>query len=114
MLLMMNAKDELLGMINLCNLKILKIDCMNFNAALEKQCAEFQHREPNIDKEDVYTSLEDLDFDYDPQSGVETFFGTVYCLDVDNNPVWLTRDFNGVSEYWITNKLPNYYKTIRL
>lgn len=111
---MMNAKDELLDIINSYSLKILKIDCMNFNAMLEKQCAEFQNREANIDREDVYILLKDLDFEYDPKSGVETFFGTVYCLNVNNNPVWLTRDFNGVSEYWVINKLPEYYKTIRL
>lgn len=94
--------------------KNIKNRLYEFYAFLEKQCTEFQHREPIIDKEDVYTSLEDLNFNYDPQSGVETFFGTVYCLGVDNNPIWLTRDFNGISEHWIINKLPSYYKTIRL
>lgn len=103
----MNAKQELLGIVNSKVLTILKID-----VTLEQIEYDLSSNEYNsIDKH--ITALDDLDFDYDSGYGIQELFGVVYCKDSKDNPVWLTRGSYDGSEWWNINTIPEFYNTIK-
>ncbi len=103
----MNAKQELLGIINSKVLTILKIDI-----TLDKIDYDFSSGEYNSISKYI-TSLDDLDFDYDSGYGIQELFGIVYCKDSNNKPVWLTRGEYDGSEWWNINTIPEFYNTIK-
>lgn len=103
----MNAKQELLDIINSRVLTILKIDI-----TLDKIDYDFYSGEYNSISKHI-TDLDDLDFDYDSGYGIQELFGVVYCKDPNNNPVWLTRGEYDGSEWWNINTIPEFYNTIK-
>lgn len=103
----MNAKQELLGIINSKVLTILKIDI-----TLDKIDYDFASGEYNSISKYI-KSLDDLDFDYDAGYGIQELFGVVYCKDSNNKPVWLTRGEYDGSEWWNVNTIPEFYNTIK-
>lgn len=104
--MIMNAKQELLNIITSRNLTILKIeityDNIDYNISYDNYSA--------ITK--IITTLDDLDFDYDAGFGTQELFGTVYCKDSNNCPVWLTRGEYDGSEWWDINTIPEFYNNI--
>lgn len=103
----MNAKQELLDIVNTNNLTILKIDLQ-----CEKTDYDEYHNECGISMKPL-TSLDDLNFEYNSGYGLQHLFGTVYCKDSNNNPVWLTRGEYDGSEWWNINTIPEFYNTIK-
>lgn len=95
----MNAKQELLKIVDAKKLTILKIDVMFYNTF--------------SDRHKIITKLNDLDFNYNNYFGVQNLFGHVYCKDSNNRPVWLTRGMNDGREWWNVNTLPEFYDTIK-
>lgn len=55
----------------------------------------------------------DDDFKYNEGCGSQSIFGTVYCYDKYNNPVWLTRGEYDGSEWWDVNRIPDFYGKIQ-
>ena len=101
-----NAKQELLDIITSRNLNVLKIEItygnIDYNISYDNY--------PAITK--IITTLDDLDFDYDSGFGTQYLFGTVYCKDSNNHPVWLTRGEYDGSEWWDINTIPEFYNNI--
>lgn len=94
----MNAKEELLEIVQKNNLEILKIDC-TFDNDIYYSCT----------KNDI-TTLEELDKEYDEGCGSQELFGNVYCIDKETHePVWLTRGEYDGSEWWEVNRIPEFY-----
>lgn len=93
----MNAKEELLEIVQKNNLEILKIDC-HFEDDNDLPC-------------DIpLTTLDELDINYDDDYGIQTLFGEVYCLDKKTHePVWLTRGEYDGREWWKVNRIPQFY-----
>jgi len=109
-----NAKEVLLELAKKNNLKILKIDCCNYDGECcecykreyHAECTEIHHCSPKY-----YTTLEQLDFFYNDNSCNQELYGTVYCIDKeDKQPVWLTRWCDDISSGWIVNRIPEFYK----
>lgn len=93
----MNAKEELLEIVQKNNLEILKIDC-HFEDDNDLPC-------------DIpLTTLDELDHEYDDCSGLRHLYGEVYCIDKKTHePVWLTREeYDGI-EWWDFNRIPQFY-----
>lgn len=103
----MNAKQELLDIIKSRNLTILKIDITFDNIDYDLVSNEYNSISKHI------TSLDDLNFEYDSGYGIQELFGVVYCKDINNNPVWLTRGEYDGSEWWNVNTIPEFYNTIK-
>lgn len=101
--MIINAKQELLKIVNANNITILKIDI--------KYYGDVDNKGKTITKH--ITSLDELDFDYDAGYGVQELYGTVYCKDSNNNPAWLTREEYDGSEWWKINTIPEFYNTIK-
>lgn len=101
--MIINAKQELLKIVNTNNLTILKIDI--------KYYGNISNNHKTNTK--FITSLDALDFDYDAGYGVQELYGIVYCKDSNNNPVWLTREDYDGSEWWKINTIPEFYDTIK-
>lgn len=95
----MNAKQELLKIVDAKKLTILKIDVMFYNTF--------------SDRHKIITKLNDLNFNYNSYFGVQNLFGHVYCKDSNNRPVWLTRGMNDGREWWNVSTLPEFYDTIK-
>lgn len=93
----MNAKEELLEIVQKNNLQILQINCW-FKNDTDLPCNE------------PIKTLEQLDYEYEDWSSNPILFGEVYCVDKNTcQPVWLTRIFiNGV-EWWRINRIPGFY-----
>lgn len=93
----MNAKRELLKIVNKNNLEILKIDCY------------FDYVSDEIN-EITLTTLDELDREYDNGFGLQHLYGIVYCRNkINYNPVWLTRlEYDG-AEAWHINTIPDFY-----
>ena len=112
-----NAKEVLLNLVKNNNLKILKIDCCNYDG----DCCECYKREHHVECTEIhhcnpkyYTTLEQLDFSYDDDSCNQELFGTVYCIDKETKqPVWLSRWCDDISSGWIVNRIPEFYKNIK-
>ncbi len=109
-----NAKEVLLDLVKKNNLKILKIDCCNYDGYCCKcykrehhaECTEKYHCSPKY-----YTTLEQLDFFYNDNSCNQELYGIVYCIEKeDKQPVWLTRWCDDISSGWIVNRIPEFYK----
>lgn len=103
----MNAKEELSHIITARNLTILKIDIVYEHIDYDTSCGEYKTYTKGI------TSFNDLDFCYDNSYGIQELFGTVYCKDSNNKPVWLTREEYDGSEWWNINTIPKFYDTIK-
>lgn len=101
--MIINAKQELLKIVNTNDITILKIDI--------KYYGDVDNKGKIITKN--ITSLDVLDFDYDAGYGVQELYGTVYCKDFNSNPVWLTREDYDDSEWWKINTIPRFYNTIK-
>lgn len=101
--MIINAKQELLKIVNANNITILKIDI--------KYYGDVDNNDKPVNKNII--SLDELDFDYDAGYGVQDLYGTVYCKDSNDNPVWLTRGEYDGSEWWIINTIPEFYNTIK-
>ena len=101
--MIINAKQELLKIVNDNNITILKIDI--------KYYGDVDINDKPVNKH--ITSLDELDFDYDAGYGVQELYGTIYCKDSNNNPVWLTREEYDGSEWWRINTIPEFYNTIK-
>lgn len=101
--MIINAKQELLKIVNDNNITILKIDIEYYGEVDNKGKIITKH----------ITSLDKLDFDYDAGYGVQELYGTIYCKDSNNNPVWLTREEYDGSEWWKINTIPEFYNTIK-
>lgn len=98
----MNAKQELMEVAEKNNLEILKIDCQNYDPDDEY----FYYG----DSYEKFTSLDELDFDYDDDMGCQYLFGGVYCIDkATHEPVWLTRGEYDGAEWWKVNRIPKFY-----
>ena len=101
--MIINAKQELLKIVNTNNLTILKIDIKYYGNISN-------NRKTNTK---FITSLDALDFDYDAGYGVQELYGIVYCKDSNSNPTWLTREDYDGSEWWKINTIPEFYNTIK-
>lgn len=101
--MIINAKQELLKIVNDNNITILKIDIEYYGDVDNKGKIVTKH----------IASLDKLDFDYDAGYGVQELYGTIYCKDSNNNPVWLTREEYDGSEWWRINTIPEFYNTIK-
>ena len=101
--MIINAQQELLKIINAINITILKIDIEYYGDVYYKDKTVTKH----------ITSLDELDFDYDAGYGTQELYGTVYCKDSNDNPVWLTRGEYDGSEWWTINTIPEFYNTIK-
>lgn len=99
----MNAKQELLKIVDAKKLTILKIDVTFYDT--------FSDKGKTITKHISY--LNGLDFNYDSYFGVQSLFGKVYCKDSNNRPVWLTRSMDDGKEWWDINTLPKFYDTMK-
>lgn len=92
----MNAKEELLDIVQKNNLEILKIDC--------------RFEEDSDSSEENIDTLDDLDVEYDDGWGTQYLYGEVYCIDKKTHePVWLTRGEYDGSEWWDVNRIPKFY-----
>lgn len=100
--MVINAKQELLNIITSRNLTILKIEITYTHINWEDNTA--------ITKD--ITTLDDLNFDYDAGYGSQELFGVVYCKNLNNRPVWLTREEYDGSEWWDINTIPEFYNNI--
>lgn len=100
--MIINAKQELLKIVNNNNITILKIDIEYYGDVDNKGKIITKH----------ITSLDKLDFDYDAGYGVQELYGVIYCKDSNNNPVWLTREEYDGSEWWDINTIPEFYNNI--
>ena len=100
---MVNAKQELLKIVNAKKLTILKIDVTFYDT--------FNDGRNTIAKS--ISSLDELDFNYNNYFGVQSLFGSVYCKNSDNRPVWLRRVIDDGKEWWDVNTLPKFYDTIK-
>lgn len=103
--MIINAKQELLKIVNDNNITILKID-INYYGDVD-----FDNKGKTVTKH--ITSLDELDFDYDAGYGVQDLYGIVYCKASNDNPVWLTRGEYDGSEWWTVNTIPEFYNTIK-
>lgn len=103
--MIINAKQELLKIVNDNNITILKID-INYYGDVD-----FDNKGKTVTKH--ITSLDELDFDYDAGYGVQDLYGIVYCKASNDNPVWLTRGEYDGSEWWTINTIPEFYNTIK-
>ena len=109
-----NAKEVLLDLVKNNNLKILKIDCCNYDG----DCCKCYKREHHVEctgthycNPKYYTTLEQLDFSYEDNSCNQELSGTVYCIDKETKqPVWLSRWCDDISSGWIVNRIPEFYK----
>ena len=101
--MIINAKQELLKIVNDNNITILKID-INYYGDVDNKC--------KTDTKHI-TSLDELDFDYDAGYGVQDLYGIVYCKASNDDPVWLTRGEYDGSEWWTINTIPEFYNTIK-
>lgn len=99
----MNAKQELLKIVDAKKLTILKIDVMFYDT--------FNCKHKKVTKH--ISSLNDLDFNYDTYFGIQNIFGHVYCKDSNNRPVWLTRSMDDGKEWWDVNTLLKFYDTMK-
>lgn len=99
----MNAKQELLKIVDAKKLTILKIDVTFQNTFTDKRKIIVKH----------ISSLNELDFNCDTCLGIQNLFGHIYCKDSNNRPVWLTRGMNDGREWWDINILPEFYDTIK-
>ena len=100
--MIINAKQELLNIITSRNLTILKIEIIYTHINWDNNTA--------ITKD--ITTLDDLNFDYDAGYGSQKLFGVVYCKNLNNRPVWLTRGEYDGSEWWDINTIPEFYNNI--
>ena len=101
--MIINAKQELLKIVNDNNITILKIDINYYGDVDNKGKTVTKH----------ITSLDELNFDYDAGYGVQDLYGIVYCKASNDNPVWLTRGEYDGSEWWTINTIPEFYNTIK-
>lgn len=112
-----NAKEELLKFTKIHELTILSIDCGNGDEFMARHLKEkgdecqklLEYYKSNAKR---YTSLDDLDFEYDPCLSRE-LEGVVYCFENDTKaPVWLTRGNDEAYSWWNLNKVPKYFVDI--
>lgn len=86
----MNALKEIQQILSYSNLKVIDVKCVY---------------DPN-DSLQFITKLEDLDFEYNPFC-IIMFGGSIYCLDQNKQPVWLTRE--DPEHEWKINRIPPIY-----
>lgn len=109
-----NAKDILLKLVKENNLKILKIDCWNDEEDFRRLCNKGGQNIYCSDEAKCYTTLEQLDFLYDDSDCCQELFGAVYCIDAKTKqPVWLTRECNDITSYWVVNRVPKFYVELK-
>lgn len=102
----MNAKQELLDIVQEENLTIIEIRC---EILTEVRLSISTSTQTYILKS-IKGDIDALDFEYNEEYGFQKIHGNVYCEDSEGNPVLLTRvEYNGY-ERWGIVKLPDYYK----
>lgn len=105
-----NVKEELLKIVKENNLTILKVECLGYPGYDSQN--EGGDGEWYIDKAPRLNTIDDLDINYYYDDYDQQVYGTVYCFNSNNGPVWLTRvkheEFE--REHWEINKVPDFYK----
>lgn len=93
----MNAKEELLEIVQKNNLQILQINCW-FENDTDLPCNQ------------PIKTLKQLDYEYEDWSSNQILFGEVYCVDKNTGRlVWLSRMSINGDEWWRINRIPEFY-----
>ena len=102
----MNAKQELLNIVQEKNLTIVEIRCeILIEEGIQVLPATTTYTLKALDGD-----LDSLDFEYFEDCGPQMIHGNVYCKDSEGNPVLLTRvKYNGY-ERWGIVEFPACYK----
>lgn len=102
----MNAKQELLNIVQEKNLTIIEIRCeILAEANIDGYTSTNTYSIKTVDGD-----LDSLDFEYNEGSVFQQIYGNVYCKDSEGNPVLLTRvKYNGY-EWWGIVEFPTYYE----
>jgi hypothetical protein len=103
----MNAKEELLVVLKTFNLSVIDYENVQF-CFIDDVSAHMELDESN----DFQKLLEFLDRDYDNGFGAQELYGTIYCIDDNGVPVWLTRGEYDGQEWWNANTIPSVYKNM--
>ncbi len=101
-----NVKKSILEIVEKNNLEILKIDLINDDESFVRIYGGERGESCN-----VYTTLEDLDFEVDSIFMQEEVKGTVYCQDkYAKEPVWIVSRGDEGGSWWEVNRVPDFYK----